>query len=273
MGEPDPPSWTSVSISPIEHPAVKQAFNCTQEIWQVTSDGMVEFDDEEDEFGVCIHMQNEIGTIQPIADIPTTYCISDMCQSLGKIPVNVTNLNVDYAMFGAHKFGGPSGVGFIYLKNTRDWEEFGTGSRYFMDIPGSPNVCAIVASSVGLEVALRTLPERTEKMVSFRDCLEPGLKELGFEIIGEGAERCPNTTFAKVPGEFNAGINLMLKLGQKKIHVGLGSACGSLHMGGSPLMEALGRPSDGQDYVRISQWGEYGKTDAEYLLNAIQGAI
>jgi len=64
LGEEDPPSWRSVDMSPIEHPAMSQAFNCTKYVWHVSPDGVVEFDDEEwREFGICIHMQNEIGTI------------------------------------------------------------------------------------------------------------------------------------------------------------------------------------------------------------------
>jgi len=205
--------------------------------------------------------------------MPNDVCISDMSQSLGKMKINVAELNVDLAVFGGHKFGGPSGVGFMYFKDTSDWKEFGTGSRYFMDIPGTPNVGAIVATAAALDESTQTLERRRENMVAFQNRLEPGLKELGFEIIGEGAERCPNTTFVKVPGTRNAGLILMTKLGKLGIHVGLGSACGSIYAGGSPLMEALGKPSDGQDYIRISQFGDYGSQEAERLLGAINGAL
>lgn len=267
------PNDGKIHISPIEHPAMSQAIKGEHVYYEVSSDGVISPGDEEHEFGICIHMQNEIGTIQPIADLPDTWIISDMSQSLGKMDINVTKLNVDHAVFGGHKFGGPSGVGFMYLKDTSDWEEFGTGSRYFMDIPGTPTVGGIVATSVALAESTQTLERRRENMVAFQDCLESGLRELGFKIIGEGAERCPNTTFAKVPGTRNAGLLLMSRLGKQGIHVGLGSACGSLYTGGSPLMEALGLPSDGQDYVRISQWGEYGELEACRLLREISGTV
>jgi cysteine sulfinate desulfinase/cysteine desulfurase-like protein len=138
---------------------------------------------------------------------------------------------------------------------------------------------------VALEEAIKTLQEGTEKMIEFRMTLEGGLEELGFEIIGKGERRVPNTTFIKVPcgGELssgrgqraNCGLALMMELGDFSVygvHTGLGSACGSMHTGGSPLMEALGQPSDGQDYMRISQWGNYGIEEANYVLTRIQNA-
>lgn len=269
-------------MSPTEHPASSQAVEeCFDHVIKldVRDNGqvMVPYVLDGPDAVFCIHMQNEIGTINAIQDMRGLNgrgkLVSDMSQSLGKMDINVTELDVDLAVFGGHKFGGPSGVGFIYLKDTSDWEEFGTGSRYYMDIPGTPNVGAIVATAAALDEAVRTLDERTANMVAFRDALEPGLEELGFDIIGKDATRCPNTTFVKVPGKRSAGLLLMNKLGKLGIHVGLGSACGSLYTGGSPLMQALGRPSDGQDYVRISQWGEYGAKEAKVLLEAIRGTI
>lgn len=272
----------SAFISPTEHPALSQAVDlyfdyiiklCVRDSGQVRAPMVLDGPDAV----FCIHMQNEIGTINDVKNMRglNGHCklVSDMSQSLGKMDINVTELNVDLAVFGGHKFGGPSGVGFMYLKDTNDWEEFGTGSKYFMDIPGTPNVGAIVVTSAALVEATETLEARRTKMVEFQNHLEPGLKELGFEIIGEGAERCPNTTFAKVPGKRNSGLTLMTKLGKQGIHVGLGSACGSIYAGGSPLMEALGKPSDGQDYVRISQFGEYGEEEAAQVLKAISGSL
>ena len=270
-----------VKSSVIEHPAIKQVLI---KYWgdkvfkySYSYDGVALCDKERNldwiRVGFCIHMQNEIGTIQPITELRDKYLISDMSQSLGKMYINVTELNIDLAVFGAHKFGGPNGVGFMYLKDTSDWKEFGTGSRYYMDISGTPNVGAIVVTAAALEEAIQTLDQRRKNMVAFRDALEPELKSLNFEIIGENAERCPNTTFAKVPGVRHAGLTLMGKLGKQGIHVGLGSACGSLYAGGSPLMETLGKPSDGQDYIRVSQWGRYGANEAKQLLKAIRGAL
>jgi cysteine desulfurase len=278
----------TITISPVEHNAVKDACDSNwDEVYseydrlKINSDGLV-IDDRELDGVACIYVQSEIGTIQPIDKLDCNYIFSDMTQSLGKMPVNVTELDIDVAAFGAHKFGGPMGVGFMYLKNNHDWVEFGTGSRYFMDYPGTPNVAGAVATAAALREAVKTLPERMNRMVEFRTILEKGLKELDFEIIGEGQPRVFNTTFVKVPcGKYeggrkaNCGLSLMMELGDVSVygsHVGLGSACGSIYTGGSPLMKALGRPSDGQDYIRISQWGDYGATEANYVLTRIQNA-
>jgi len=261
-------------LSQIEHPAVYTAaediFGKQIQKIPVNSDGQVSYKRQDNI--ICIHMQNEIGTIQDIGKFNKKYLFSDMSQSLGKISVNVSDLDVDIAVFGAHKFGGPSGVGWIYLKNTDCWKEYGTGSRYVMDTPGTPNVGGIAATAVALEHAINTLDERRDNMISFRDVIEPELSNMGFEIIGEKADRCPNTTFAKTPKTGDA-FRILNLLGNSGVHIGLGSACGSLYTGGSPLMQALNRPSDGQDYIRVSQWGEYNKLDAECFINQLRKMV
>jgi len=266
-------------ISIIEHPAVTQGCEAEKGLiyskLDVTSDGVVLFSKNIDPGSVaCTHIQNEIGTIQDIKSINYSSCgvFSDFSQSLGKIPVNVKDLGVDIGVFCSHKFGGPSGVGFIYIKNHSSWIEFGSGSRYFMDIPGTPNVGGIVATAAALEEALSTLNIRTEKMLSFQNALEKSLIDFNFEVIGKNVSRSPNTTFVKTPTNVNA-LSLMLELGTLGIHCGLGSACGSLYTGGSPLMNALGRKSDGQEYLRFSQFGDYDDKDAKFVISKIEKVL
>jgi cysteine desulfurase len=289
-----------IAISPVEHPAIRDAFEKSDKQYHpsepstrlsVDKDGMVQpFQAQSwQDFGidkiVCTYVQNEIGVIQPVGTLKTAlfsndgreffsgttkqkYVLSDMSQALGKIDLNVTNLDVDIAIFGAHKFGGPGNIGFIYLKNTDWWLPFGTGSRYFMDRPGTPDVAGIITTATALEEALRTLSVRQENMKKFQSTLEDGLKMRGYEIIAEQAHRVPNTTFVNIP---NLAMLAVMKLGEKGIHVGLGSACGSMHTGPSPLMKVLNREGNINDYLRISQWGEYGHKDAEYFLHVLGG--
>lgn len=266
-------------VSPIEHPA--SFFGCQAKNgliyskFKVSSDGLVNFEtDQNIGSASCIYVQNEIGTIQPINTFkhfyPNALLFSDMSQALGKMPVNVTDLQVDVAAFGAHKFGGPSGIGFLYLKDLNNWTEFGSGSRYFMDIAGTPNIEGAFLTAAALQEANDTLTERMDNMKEFQSMLENGLESLNFEIIGKNSPRITNTTFVKTPQN---ALNLMLELGNKNIHCGLGSACGSLYTGGSPLMRALGRESQGQEYLRFSQWGYYNKKDAEYLLDCLNKMV
>lgn len=268
--------------SPIEHPAVKDVYEKLHREYyfgepgylSVNSDGIIQIKKHESDFICCLYVQNEIGTIQPIKNLKeistSNYVFSDCSQALGKIPLNVTELDIDLAVFGAHKFGGPGNFGFIYLKNLEDYNTFGYGSRYFLDRTGTPDVAGAVATAAALEDAVATLEQRTKNMIEFQSILEQGLESLGFEIIGKNATRSPNTTFVYMPGK---GLESVIKLGEKGIHVGLGSACGSLHSGESPLMKRLGRKGGVHDFMRISQFGEYGEKEAKHFLKTLEKVL
>lgn len=272
------PSSADIGCSSLEHPAVKQAFERTSnklkwdliKIVPATSDGIINKNHNYNlEKICCIHLQNEIGTIQPILELKSDKCkylFSDMSQSLGKIPINVTDLDVDIAIFGGHKFGGTN-LGFIYLKDSSYWKPFGSGSRYFTDRPGTPDVAGVVATAAALEEAIETLEERTEKMKSFQDYLELNLNRLGIEIVGYNVNRSPSTTFIHLPGK---AMDIILGLGQFNIHIGLGSACGSFHTGPSAIMQSLGREGTAHDYARISSFGQYDEKDAKYFIECLE---
>ena len=216
---------------------------------------------------VCIHVQNEIGTIQGIEDIQVPF-FSDMCQSLGKIPVNVSGIpNLKIASFGAHKFGGPPSVGFIYVQDPGYCRELGSGSRYFFDRPGTPDVASIVATAIALEEAIKTLSKRYQSALNFRDVLEEALTKKGVEIVGLGSSRIPHTTFIRVKDKMASYI--LSQLDAEDIHIGLGSACGSMTSNSNPIITALGLGGGQDDYVRISQWGDYGEKEARILLKIL----
>jgi len=289
-----------IIMSPVEHPAVSMAVDdiigqdtkCTLEKFAVTPYGKIILPGQYDynyDAVICVGVQNEIGTCQPIYEASDCgkYVFSDMSQMLGKVYIDPGFSGVSIATFGAHKFGGVPGVGFMYLSDGDYWEAFGSGSRHYLDIAGTPNVAGIYASAIALEEAMKTLDVRTQKMLSFRSKLEPGLERMGFETIGkeipfkdrktgdENHYRLPNVTFAKIPDSkyHTTAITIMDGLAEKGIYIGLGSACGGLHTGGSALMQSLGRPSDGMDYIRISQWGEYDDRDADCVLKCIEAIL
>lgn len=217
---------------------------------------------------VCSHVQNEIGIIQPLRNLKPRdgLLFSDMCQSPGKVSVNLKEIPVDIATFGAHKWGGPASVGLLYLRDTTLYKEFGTGSRYFNDRPGTHDVAAVVAAAAALEETLMSMPERLGNMQQFQTTLEERLQEMELEIIGKNAPRVANTTFVSIPG---IAFPILAELSRKGIYVGMGSACGSMHTGPSLTMKTLGIEGDAHDFLRISQHGEYGKQDAIYLADNI----
>ena len=170
-------------------------------------------------------------------------------------------------MLGAHKWGGPSGVGILYLKEPEIWQEFNQQSHYYFDIPGTPNVCGIYASMIALEETVLTLPERTENMNNFQLTLESGAEQLGLEVIAKNSKRSPNTSYL---GGFKKALDNLLTLSDVGIHVGLGSACSSYATNVSPLLQILGKNYTMNEVMRISQWGNYGKNEAIHLLNEME---
>lgn len=217
---------------------------------------------------ICLHVQNEIGTIQPIEDIKVSF-FCDMSQSLGKIPVDVSKYDkLKIATFGAHKFGGPVSVGVMYLQDPKWWKEFGMGSRYHQDRVGTPDVGMVIAASVALEEALATLPKRYEQAVRFRSIIEDVITEMGLEIIGRNATRIPHTTFFNV-GEGMAPYT-MTQMESENLYVGLGAACGAIVNAVNPVMTAMGYAGRAADYIRISQWGDYGTAEAYKVSKALR---
>lgn len=267
----------SLIYSPLEHSAVNSCvpffdkrFNIKQ--FSISEDGVIlTGSSSKCDLAICIHVQNEIGTIQPINEIKTKFLFSDMCQTVGKESVCLRDMPVDIAVFGAHKFGGPASVGFMYLKDTSLWQEFGTGSRYFPDRTGTPDVASIVATSFALEETLEKMPESLSNMKEFQLTLEPRLEELGFQIVGKNARRVPNTTYIKVPNSM--AFIYLSELSEKGYYVGMGSACGSIHTGSSLATAALSQEGDGNDFIRISQHGTYGKQDALNLVDELNRIV
>lgn len=257
----------NVCISKMEHSAVKTAFGKNISYISKFNPTEEQFDDHRI-IGV-IHLQNEIGIINDLNNLKTPkFIFSDMSQSLGKIPINVSQLNIDAAVFGGHKFGGLD-IGFIYLKDSTLWKSFGSGSRYFQDRPGSLNVASIGATATALQIAIDTQNERFQKCQSFQQVFEPGLKSLGYRIIGGQFNRSPNTTFVF---HENDCANTLFNLSNKGIYVGLGSACGSMATGVSPTLINLNptyKNYSHTNFMRFSQWGNYTDKDALYILERI----
>lgn len=263
-------NFDKVYISTIEHKAVaSKARNLfgNNDLF-VNKEGIVSCaftPPEHNSAFVCIHVQNEIGSIQPIQDIRVPF-FCDMSQSLGKIPLDVSKYkNLKVAAFGCHKFGGPN-MGFLYLQDPKWWKEFGSGGRYHFDRPGTPDVGQAIAASIALEEAIKTLPQRYQRALVFRDIIENSLVKMGVEIIGS-TNRIPHTTF------FNVGKKMapfiMSQLENDGIYVGLGSACGALVNATNPVMIALGYRGTADDYIRISQFGEYGEREAKAVALAL----
>ena len=202
---------SKVSVSKFEHPSMRAAYNAFKfddgVNIQINEDGSII--DEVYDNAICMYVQSESGLIVDIEKIrkqTSGYLVSDIAQAVGKMSINLEKLDIDIATFGAHKFGGPIGVGCLYLKDSSVLQPYGKGigTSYCGDIPGTSNVEGIIITSLALRDAYNTFEERHINCEKFREVLEGGLKKLDFEIVCEKANRISNTTFVRVPKDKGA---------------------------------------------------------------------
>ena len=194
---------------------------------------------------------NEIGTIEPIAEIGAVakehgiVFHTDAVQAVGSIPVDVTKLGVDLLSMSAHKFRGPKGVGALYVKNGIRPEIFmHGGAQERARRAGTENVASIVGMGKAISMATAALPQKTEKISAMRDYLIKNIQEKipYVKLNGHPADRLPgnvNFSFRFIEGE-----SLLLLLDLNGIAASSGSACTSGSLDPSHVLLALGLPHE-----------------------------
>ena len=192
---------------------------------------------------------NETGVIQPMVEIARhcqrhgVWLHSDMVQSFGKLPSDLTG--IDAASFGAHKFYGPKGVGFLYLRSGRavDRIQFG-GAHEGGRRPGTENVPGIVGMAAAAEEILPGLSIEQEREEKLRDDLWRGLQRVGsgIQINVAGASRLANTlnvSFSGFPSE-----TMLMALDLAGVCASSGSACMVGSVVASHVLLAMGLPPE-----------------------------
>lgn len=194
---------------------------------------------------VLMLANNETGVIQPVAEAAAMVreagglTICDGVQGLGKIPVNVSLLGVDYLALSAHKAGGPQGTGALWLKSGAPLRAslFGGGQERSLR-SGTENLAGIAGFGAAAEAATGDLSAYT-KLAVHRDRMEARLKaEGGVTVFGETAERLPNTSNFAYSG-FRAETQVMA-MDLAGIAVSSGSACSSGKVKRSLVLSAMG---------------------------------
>ncbi len=192
---------------------------------------------------------NETGVIQPVAELAAlarehgAVVHTDAVQAVGKIPVDVRALGVDLLSLTGHKFGGPKGVGALWIRRGTKLASVLTGGRQERNRrAGTENVPAIVGLGAAARLARTRLVEEGERVRALRDRLENGILQLvpGTTVNGAGAPRVPNTTnisFDRVEAE-----SLLIALDLEGIAVSTGSACSSGTLEPSHVLRAMGLP-------------------------------
>ncbi len=197
-----------------------------------------------------MHANNEIGTIQPVADLAAiarargALFHTDAVQTVGKVPVDVRALGVDLLSLSAHKFNGPKGVGALWIRRGVRLAPILTGGRHERNRrAGTENVASIVGLGVAARLALRHLNEEAARLEELRNRLERGILSTipGTVVNGGGAARVPNTTnisFTGVEAE-----SLLIALDLEGVAVSTGSACSSGSLEPSHVLKAMHLPS------------------------------
>ncbi|MBQ1489070.1 MAG: cysteine desulfurase [Lachnospiraceae bacterium] len=223
---------------------------------------------------------NEIGTIQPIREIGAVcrekkvLFHTDAVQAVGHIPVNVKEDNIDMLSASAHKFHGPKGTGFLYIKKgipVTNLIEGGAQERGRR--AGTENVPGIAATAAVLKDAVENLERNSSLTKAKRDRLIAGLKEIPHSAInGDEVTRLPgnvNFCFEGIEGE-----SLLLLLDDKGIQASSGSACTSGSLDPSHVLLAIGRVHDvAHGSLRLTINEETSDEDIEYIIKSVKEVV
>lgn len=220
---------------------------------------------------------NEIGNIEPVKEV----CASahargipvhtDAVQAFGGIPVDVQELGVDILSLSAHKFGGPKGIGIMYVRKGTRLERYMTGGEQERRMrAGTENVASIAAAGAAMEAVSRSLPERIAKIRQMRDRLEEGIvREIPDVLINGGeAQRIPgclNVSFLGLEGEA-----VLLRLDLAGIAASSGSACTAGSLDPSHVLMAIGRTrAQAQASVRFTLGVENSMAEVDEVLEVL----
>jgi cysteine desulfurase len=282
-----------VITSSIEHPAV---LNTCQELEKegveisyvrVGSEGVVFPDDvraalkPHTELISIMHANNELGTVQPIAQISEiareagVVFHSDGVQSTGKIPTDVDALGVDLFSLSAHKFYGPKGAGALYVRKGTEVGRIQHGGRHERGYrAGTQNVPGIVGLGEAAALARKKVPAEAERLTDLRDRLEGSILERieSATVNGPGTARVPNTTNIRFDGL--EGEALVIALDLKGMAVSSGAACSSGAVEPSHVLLAVGLSADqARSSIRFSLGQQNDAQQVDTLLDALPGVV
>ena len=223
---------------------------------------------------------NEIGTIQPIAEIGKVcrergvLFHTDAVQAVGHIPVNVARQNIDMLSLSAHKFHGPKGIGVLYAKRGTPLDSLiHGGAQERGKRAGTENLPAIVGMAVALEQATANLDAYAAKLTPLRDRLIAGLDKIPYsELNGHREQRLPGTVnfcFEGIEGEA-----LLLLLDDKGVCASSGSACTSGSLDPSHVLLAIGRPHEvAHGSLRLSLDDTITQEQVDYIIQAVTEVV
>ena len=194
-----------------------------------------------------MYANNEVGTIQPIAEIAKlakSHKIpfhTDAVQAMGAIRIDVKEMGIDMLSLSAHKFYGPKGVGVLYVRNGLGLGKYMTGGEQERGMrAGTTMTHQIVGLASALELAYENLEEKNQKLIDMRDYLAKNiLEKIPYTTLnGHTTNRLPNNL--NISYEFIEGEGILLLLDMDGIAVSTGSACSSGSLKSSRVLLSMG---------------------------------
>ena len=276
----------------IEHHAVlhslqsleKEGFEVTY--LSVDQDGLISLDELKNAIKdttiliSVMYANNEIGTIEPIAEIGTIarengiLFHTDAVQAAGHVAIDINELHVDMMSISAHKFYGPKGVGALYIrKGTKIENLIDGGAQENKRRAGTENVAGIVGMATALELASKNRLENAKKIRQLRDALIDGLLEIPYSRLNGSKEtRLDNNV--NISFQFVEGESILLKLNANGICASSGSACTSGSLDPSHVLLAIGLPHEiAHGSTRYALSEKNTKDDIEYIIETTKKVI
>ena len=224
---------------------------------------------------------NEIGTIEPIKEIGEVahrhgiLFHTDAVQAFGQIPIQVDEMNIDMLSASGHKFNGPKGIGFLYIKKALKLKSFIHGGQQERGRrAGTENVPGIVGIAKACEIAMAEMEERMKKETELRDYLiERILKEIPYtRLNGHSRKRLPNNV--NISFQFVEGESILIMLDMAGICASSGSACTSGSVDPSHVLLAIGLPHEiAHGSLRLTLGYENTKEEMDTVVDNLKRII
>ncbi len=280
----------------VEHPAVKNLCDnlgsMTGSKYRVTKlkvseDGLVDFAEylealtEDTAIVSIMWANNETGVVLPVPEMAKAakergiLFHTDAVQAVGKIPINLSELDVDFLSMSGHKLHAPKGVGVLYVKRGTAFAPFLSGGHQERGRrAGTENVASIIGLGKACELAAGKMEEENIRVKALRDKLENGLlNAIPRSILnGNKEQRLPNTT--NISFEFVEGEAILLHMNRHKICASSGSACTSGSLEPSHVLRAMGVPfTAAHGSIRFSLSVYNTEAEIDYVLKKMPPII
>ncbi len=277
----------------IEHPAVSEVYMFLEKLgvevkWlPVNKEGIIDpdelrkaIDPDKTALVSLIWANNETGLINPVKEYGEICRENgvklhlDGVQAIGKIPVNMQEIQADYLTFSAHKFHGPKGIGGLYIRKGVSVVPLIHGGEQMAGLrAGTINTAYMIGMGYALALAVKNLDYEATEVRRLRDKLEDAILSIDdVEVIGSRDKRTPNTILASFRGI--EGEAFLWDLNQKGIAASTGSACSSESLESNPTFKAMEIGADlAHTGMRFSLSRYTTEEEIDYAVDAIKSAV